>query len=60
MATIIDGARSSNSRVAGIYLAVLVVALVIVVVGTAIWLSTDNNPGTNALATDEKAITRAP
>jgi predicted anti-sigma-YlaC factor YlaD len=60
MATIIDGARSSNSRVAGIYLAVLVVALVIVAAGTAMWPSTDNNPGTNALATDEKAITRSP
>ena len=55
MVTIIDGARSSNSRVAGIYLAVLVVALVIVAAGTAMWLS--NNPGTNALATDEKAMT---
>ena len=59
MVTIIDGARSSsNSRVAGIYLAVLVVALVIVAAGTAMWLS--NNPGTNALATDEKAMTRSP
>jgi hypothetical protein len=59
MATIIDGALSSHLRVAGIYLALLIVALVIVVVGTAIWLSTDNNPGTNALASDEKAVTRA-
>ena len=42
MVTIIDGARSSNSRVAGIYLAVLVVALIIVAAGTAMWLSTDN------------------
>jgi multidrug resistance efflux pump len=60
MATIIDGARSRNLRPAGIYLAVLIVALVIVAAGTAIWLSTDNNPGTNTLATDEKAITRSP
>jgi hypothetical protein len=60
MVTIIDGARSSNSRVAGIYLAVLVVALVIVAAGTAMWLSPDNNPGTNALATDEKAMTQSP
>ena len=58
MVTIIDGARRSNSRVAGIYLAVLVVALIIVAAGTAMWLSTDNNPGTNALATDEKAMIR--
>ena len=58
MATIIDGARSG--RWPSIYLAVLIVALVIVAAGTAIWLSTDNNPGTNALATDEKAITRSP
>ncbi|MGZ5822854.1 MAG: hypothetical protein ACXWJH_06280 [Hyphomicrobium sp.] len=60
MATIIDGARSSNSRAVSIYLAVLIVALAIVAVGTTIWLSTDNNPGTNALATDERAMTRSP
>jgi flagellar basal body-associated protein FliL len=60
MAAIINGARSSNSRVAGIYLAVLLVALVIVAAGAAMWLLTDNNAGTNALATDEKAMTRSP
>ena len=38
------------------YLAVLIAALVIVAVGTAIWLMTDNNSGTNSLATDEKAM----
>ena len=43
-----------------VYLAVLVAALVIVAVGTAIWLMTDNNSGTNSLATDEKAMTRSP
>jgi len=42
------------------YLAVLVAALVIVAVGTAIWLMTDNNSGTNSLATDEKSMTRSP
>ena len=42
------------------YLAVLIAALVIVAVGTAIWLMTDNNAGTNSLATDEKAMTRTP
>jgi hypothetical protein len=41
-------------------LAVLIVALAIVAMGTAIWLFTDNNPGTNVLATGEKAITRSP
>jgi hypothetical protein len=43
----------------GIYLAVLIIALAIVAVGTTIWLSTDNS-GTNVLATDEKAMSRAP
>ena len=42
------------------YLAVLIVALVIVAVGTTIWLMTDNNAGTNSLATDENAMTRKP
>ena len=42
------------------YLALLIAALVIVAVGTSIWLMTDNNAGTNSLATDEKAMTRTP
>ncbi len=42
------------------YLAVLIAALIIVAVGTSIWLMTDNNAGTNSLATDEKAMTRTP
>jgi hypothetical protein len=42
------------------YVAVLIAALVIVAVGTAIWLSTDNSAGTNSLASDEKAMTRTP
>ena len=50
---------SDRKRLAGIYLAVLLVALVIVAIGATIWLSTDNS-GTNVLATDEKAISRAP
>ena len=41
-------------------IAVLIAALVIVAVGTTIWLMTDNNTGTNSLATDEKAMTRTP
>jgi hypothetical protein len=57
MATIIDRAR--HPSLTGVYLAVLIAALVIVAVGTTIWLSTDNS-GTNLLATDEKAITRVP
>ena len=52
-------AGSDRKRLAGIYLAVLLVALVIVAIGASIWLSTDNS-GTNVLATDEKAISRAP
>jgi hypothetical protein len=60
MATIFDGARSPKSRVAGIYVAVLIVALLIVATGATLWLSTDNNPGTNTLATDERAMTRTP
>ena len=50
----------SRRRGAIAYLAVLVVALVIVVLGSAIWLMTDNNAGTNSLATDNKAMTRTP
>ncbi len=42
------------------YLAVLIAALLIVAVGTTIWLMTDNNAGTNSFATDEKAMTRTP
>ena len=57
MATIIERAR--HRPLIGIYMAVLIAALVIVVVGAAIWLSTDNF-GTNSLATDEKAMTRVP
>jgi hypothetical protein len=58
MATIIDRARPLSRT--GVYLAVLIAALVIAAVGTTIWLSTDNNAGTNSLATDEKAMTRVP
>jgi len=50
---------SDRKRLAGIYFAVLFVALVIVAIGATIWLSTDNS-GTNVLATDEKAISRVP
>ena len=57
MATIIDRARPASR--AGIYVTVLV-ALVIVAAGAAIWFSTDNNAGTNSLASDEKAMTRTP
>jgi flagellar basal body-associated protein FliL len=57
MATII--ARARRPSLTGIYLVVLIAALVIVAVGATIWLSTDNS-GTNALATDEKATTRVP
>jgi len=57
MATIIERAR--HRPLVGIYMAVLIAALVIVAVGAAIWLSTDNS-GTNSLATDEKAMTRVP
>jgi hypothetical protein len=48
-----------NWHPTGVYLAVLIAALVIVAVGTTIWLSTDNS-GTNSLATDEKAMTQSP
>jgi hypothetical protein len=58
MATIIDRAPPPSRT--GVYLAGLIAALVIVAVGTTIWLSTDNNAGTNSLATDEKAMTRVP
>ena len=58
MATIT--ARARRLSLAGAYLSVLIAAVVIVAVGTTIWLSTDNNAGTNALATDEKAMTRGP
>ena len=57
MATITDGGR--RPLLFGIYLAVLVIALVIVAAGATIWLSTDTS-GTNALATDEKAISHTP
>jgi hypothetical protein len=57
MAIIIDRVPPSRT---GVYLAVLIAALLIVGVGTAIWLSTDNNAGTNSLASDEKAMTRTP
>ena len=57
MATIIERAR--HRPLVGIYRALLIAALVIVAVGAAIWLSTDNS-GTNSLATDEKAMTRVP
>ena len=59
MTTIGDGRRRWSSRFAGIYLAVLIVALSIVAIGTTIWLSTDTS-GTNLLATDEKAISHTP
>jgi hypothetical protein len=52
----IDGSRRGTIA----YLTVLIAALVIVAVGSTIWLMTDNNAGTNSLATDEKATTRAP
>jgi hypothetical protein len=55
MTTLIDRARRPS--LTGVYLAVLIAALLIV---AAIWLSTDNNAGTNSLATDEKAMTRVP
>jgi RAB protein geranylgeranyltransferase component A len=58
VAIIIDRVRLS--RTTGVYLAVLIAALVIVAVGTAIWLLTDNNAGTNSLASDQKAMTRTP
>ena len=57
MATIIERAR--HRPLVGIYRALLIAALVIVAVGAAIWLSTDNS-GTNSLATDEKAMRRVP
>jgi hypothetical protein len=53
-------ARARHPSLTGVYLAVLIGALVIVAGGTTIWLSTDNNAGTNALATDQKAMTRGP
>jgi hypothetical protein len=53
-------ARARHPSLTGVYLAVLIAALVIVAGGTTIWLSTANNAGTNALATDEKAMTRGP
>ena len=58
MASIIDGERRLLTPVVG-YLAVLIVALVIVVVATTMWLSTDDS-GTNVLATDAKSVTRVP
>ncbi len=54
--TFIDGSRR---RIIA-YLAVLIAALVIVAVGSFIWLMTDNNAGTNSLATDGKAMTQSP
>jgi hypothetical protein len=56
MTTLIDRAR--HPSLTGVYLAILIAALVIVAVG--FWLATDNNAGTNSLATDEKAMTRVP
>jgi TRAP-type C4-dicarboxylate transport system permease small subunit len=56
MAIIIDRVPPRTGR----YLAVLIAALVIVAVGTVIWLSTDNSAGTNSLASDERAMSRAP
>ncbi len=49
-----------RSRAVAIYAAVMLVALVIVAVGTTIWLTTDNYSGTNVLATDEQSILRMP
>jgi len=56
MTPLIDRAR--HPSLPGVYLAVLVAALV--VVAAWFWLTTDNNAGTNSLATDEKAMTRTP
>ena len=50
--------RTRRPSLPGAYLAVLIAALVVVAVG--FWLATDNNTGTNSLATDEKAMTRTP
>jgi hypothetical protein len=50
--------RTRRPSVPGAYLAVLIAALDVVAVG--FWLATDNNAGTNSLATDEKAMTRTP
>lgn len=47
------------SRPARIYAVVLLAVLAILAVGATLWLSTDDS-GTNALATDEKAIARTP
>ena len=55
MTTISDGRRRWSSRFAGIYLAVLIVALGIVAIGTTIWLSTGTS-GTNVLAKDRKSV----
>ena len=57
MATIARGGRRLS--LLGIYLAVLLVAFIIVAVGATVWLSIDTS-GTNALATDEKAISHTP
>jgi hypothetical protein len=59
MATIIGGSRRPFSRATAIYLAVVLAAFVIVAAGASMWLSTDNS-GTNSLASDEKAMSRAP
>jgi len=59
MATSVHGWQRSPSRLT-VYLAVLIAAFVIVAAGTIMWLSTDTNSGTNALATDEQSITRVP
>ncbi len=59
MAEIPNAVRRSRARAAGIYLAVLTIAFVIVAIGTALWLSTDTS-GTNVLATDEQSISRVP
>ena len=50
MAMIIDPRRQGLAT----YLAVLVAALAIMAVGTTISLMTDNNSGTNSLATERR------
>jgi heme/copper-type cytochrome/quinol oxidase subunit 4 len=50
----------SSNRGTIAYLTVLIAALVIVAVGTTIWLMTNNNAGTNSLATDNQSMTRTP
>lgn len=50
--------RARRPSLPSVYLVVLVAALV--VVAAWFWLTTDNNAGTNSLATNEKAMTRTP